>query len=191
MALLTWFTRLSTTFGSSESSRDKSIELSSAKSCFSWVTGGGFHAGTDGLPGRSAAGGLKGAEGAMMESDGMICRWMFLGLMLMSLITSGAAQPCLISFAAWARVHCDFRARLQKKERPLVWDSQLDNTMKLRNRFLSAIKAWLEWPDVLDARLHWARNNHSSRYASHCRLTSVTYASSTCQNVLPVLPALI
>lgn len=79
MALLTCSTNLSTTFGSSESSKDKSIELSSAKSCFSCVTGGGFHAGTDGLPGRSAAGGLKGAEGAMMKFDRMICRRMFLG----------------------------------------------------------------------------------------------------------------
>lgn len=116
MALLTCSTSLSTTFGSSESSRDRSIELSSAKSCFSCVTGGGFHAGTDGLPGRSAAGGLKGAVGAMIEFDGMICRRMFLGLMLMSPITSGAAQPCLISFRSLGTTSLRFPCKATEEE---------------------------------------------------------------------------
>lgn len=50
--------------------------------------------------------------------------------------------------------------------------------MKLRNCFLGAIKAWLEWPDVLDARPGCARNNHAPRSTSDFRLISSCYASS-------------
>lgn len=59
-----------------------------------------------------------------------------------------------------------------------MWASQLKNTMKLRNRFLSVIKAWLEWPDVLDARPGCARNNHAPGSTSDSRLISSSYASS-------------
>lgn len=60
-----------------------------------------------------------------------------------------------------------------------MWASKLKNTTKLSNSFLNVTTAWLEWPDVLDARPGCARNNHAPRSTSDFRFISSSYASST------------
>lgn len=193
MALLTCSTSLSTTAGSSESSRDKSIELSSAKSCFSWVTGGGFHGATAGLPGRSAAGGLKGAVGAMIEIV-----WSDLEKDVPGpdadefyrIRSSAALSYILRSLGSTSLQYSAQGSNIRRKDRSCGLLSS-NSTMKLRNRFSIATKAWLEWPDVLDAHSGCARNNHAPCSTSHPHLTSSPYASSTRVSFLPVLPAVI
>lgn len=56
----------------------------------------------------------------MMEFVGMICRRMFLGLMLMSPITSGAAQPCLISFRSLGTSYCDIPYKATDLEKKIA-----------------------------------------------------------------------
>src|ERR1700722_17673597 len=73
MAPLTCWIKSSTTSGSSESSNERSIDLSLAKLCSSFVAGGGIHSGTKGLPGKLAEGGLKGAAGAMTRCVRRTC----------------------------------------------------------------------------------------------------------------------
>lgn len=51
-----------------------------------------------------------------MEFVGMVCRRMFLGLMLMDFTLPEQRSLVLYLFAAWARVYCDIPCKATEEE---------------------------------------------------------------------------